>query len=526
MNQFMTFQRKSPIITACFILLIASINILGCKQKEVKTTLDVTPDELYEQMANKPALKGKATGESFCWQARVGMGRFIDYYELTGDTEWLDAGIKYYDYLLGRREKDPDGYMGWIGPYIYDKNYWQDALVGDAILFASILDFSVLVMEDEKLREKYEDKALSYVETAKRDLIEKWDHRGCWNEDGPYGGYIGFSKYFKPGEITEWVDVPDVTRSKVSHPFNKQMDVAEVCLRIHRITGEKKYWNIAEKIYFTVKSRFQYFDDHYCWNYWEPLYPGDVDFENNMTRHWVGVHMWRSGYQAGEVGKIVEAYHYGIVFDKQDIQRMINTNLDVMWNGDRGKPEFINSNGLGADHDTTGVTEWRATYGHSNDFRNQGQLWTGLLDFDQTIRDLYEQRFEDKSSPQYQSYEKRILANPPSFDRKHSENNVDVPKVNFTESKDLYLAAVLPHIIPADGEAIIICNSWNPGELMIDLYTEDDEKVANLFKGDIGEGVFMIKWDGKDPEGKADFSGDYKIRWTINDGYREFPVVI
>ena len=115
-------------------------------------------------------------------------------------------------------------------------------------------------------------------------------------------------------------------------------------------------------------------------NYWEPLYPGDVDFENNMTRHWVRC-TWRSGYQAGEVGKIVEAYHYGIVFDKQDIQRMINTNLDVMeWR--QGKPEFINSNGLGADHDTTGVTEWRATYGHSNDLEiraNSGQGFSILI---------------------------------------------------------------------------------------------------------------------------------------------------
>jgi hypothetical protein len=98
------------------------------------------------------------------------MNEYIDNYELTKDTEWLDAGIKYYDYLLNRRETDPDGYQGWIGPYIYDKTYWQDALVGDAILFASILDFSVLVNGDNKLKEKYGDKAMSYVETAKKML--------------------------------------------------------------------------------------------------------------------------------------------------------------------------------------------------------------------------------------------------------------------------------------------------------------------------------------------------------------------
>jgi len=215
------------------------------------------------------------------------------------------------------------------------------------------------------------------------------------------------------------------------------------------------------------------------------------------------------------------------VFDKQDMQRILNTNLKVMWNRDKKNPVFINSNGLGVEHDTTGVAHWRSVYGHSNDFKNQGQLWTSLLDFDQTVRDLYELRFKnDEDSPRYQAYKKRVLVNPPGFDRKHSKNRVDVPEVNFTESKDLNLAAVLPRTIPAEGQSIIICNSWNPGKLMIDLYTTSGKKVANIYQGDIGVGLFMIKWDGKNPEGEKRYSGNYKIRWTINDGYREFPVVI
>ena len=520
----MSLNQKTSLITNLILFLISGVSFIACGQKQVP---DTTPDQLYGRMVSRPSLQGNSTGENFCWQARSGMGSFIQYYEVTGNTEWLDAGIKYYDYLLGRRETDPDGYKGWIGPYIYDKNYWQDALVGDAILFAGILDFSVLVMEDDHLRKKYRDKALSYVETAKRDLIEKWDHRGCWYVDGPFGGYLGYSKYFKPGDIKEWIEAPGVTRSNVSHPFNKQMDVAEVCLRIHRIKKKKKYWDIAEKIYFTVKSRFQFFDDHYCWNYWEPLHPGDIDFENNKTLHWVGVHMWRSGYQASEVGKIVEAYHYGIVFNETDIQRIINTNLNVMWNKDLVTPVFINSNGLGSEQDTTGLAQWRKAYGHSNDFRNQGQLWTGLLDFDQTIRDLYALRFEnDNNSLEYQSYKKNVLSNPPGFHRKHSTSDVNIPEVIFTESKDLNLAAVLPHKIPAGGQSIIICNSWNSGQLEIDLYKTSGEKVVNLFKGNVKAGLFMMKWDGKAPEGQGKYSGEYKIRWTINNGYREHPVII
>lgn len=487
----------------------------------------ITPDELYQKMSGNPALQGSSTGESFCWQARSGMGRFIEYYELTGKQEWLDAGVKYYDFLLEKRETDPDGYKGWIGPYIYGKQYQQDALVGDAILFGGFLDFSVLVLEDKELKKKYGDKALSYVESAKKDLIEKWDKRGCWYVDGPFGGYIGYSKFLNGGNLKEWVELPEVSRAGISHPFNKQMDVGEVCLKLHRITGEPKYWDIAERIYYTAKSRFQYFDDHYCWNYWEPLYPGDVGFGNNTTLHWVGVHMWRSGYQAGEVGKIVEAYHYGCVFDKQDIQRIIHTNLNVMWNKDKEKPEFINSNGLGAEHDTTGLADFRKTYGHSNAFRDQGELWTALLGFDQTIRDLFELRFKgDKNPTAYKTYMRNILANPPGFKRKYIKGEVSVPLINFTESKDLYLAAVLPSRIPANGQSVIICNTWKPGELQIDLYSADGEKLANLYKGMIKEGLFMMKWDGKDPAGRTSYKGDYRIRWTISNGCREFPVSV
>lgn len=478
-------------------------------------------------------MKKNAKGENFCWNARVGMDQYINNYRLTKDTDWLDAGVKYYDFLIGRMDTDPEGYKGWIGPYGYDGRYYQDALVGDAILLSSILDFSVLVLEDEMLKSKYGDKANSYVEIAKKDFVEKWDKRGCWYEDGPYGSYIGLSKFLKSDNLKEWVYAPEVSRAGISHPFNKQMDAGEVCLRLHRITGDKFYWNRAEKIYFTAKSRFQYFDDHYCWNYWEPLYPGDVDLKRKTTNHWVGVHPWRSGYQAGEVGKIVEAFHYGMVFDEQDIQRIINTNLNVMWNKDRVNPRFINSNGLGADNDTTGLGAFKAAYGHSNVTKNAGELWTALLDFDQTIRDLYELRFkDDKNSMQRRRYENTVLKNPPSFKREYARSEVTIPVINFTECKDLYLAAVLPHIITKGEKTIIICKSWISDILEIDLYSTEGKKIKNLYKGkiggtkEIGGGVFITTWDGKDPSKKETYKGDFKIRWTIGNGYREFPITI
>jgi hypothetical protein len=253
----------------------------------------------------------------------------------------------------------------------------------------------------------------------------------------------------------------------------------------------------------------------------------DVNLQRNTTRQWVGVHEWRSGYQAGEVGKIVFAYHHGIVFDKQDMQRILNTNLKVMWNGDKVNPKFINSNGLGKEMDTTGVAGFRRAWGHSNDFRNSGELWTSLLDFDQTIRDLYELRYkENKESESYLHYKNTILVNSPGFNRKEAIGKNKIPKIDFTECKDLNCAAVLPHNISDKEKSIIICKSWISGDLKIDVYSMKDKLITNLYDGKIKDGFFMITWDGKDPAGKTKLKGDYKVRWTINGGYREFPVVI
>ena len=182
----------------------------ACVHKVIK--LETTPEELSEKMIHNPAFIENANGENFCWHARVGLDQFVENYEFTKDTKWLDAGIKYYDFLIGKMATDPDGYKGWIGVYGYDDNYWQDALVGDAILIEGILDFSVLVLEDNALKAKYGDKAKSYVEIAKKDFVEKWDKRGCWIDDGPYGGYIEFGKFLKKDNLTEWIEAPEESR--------------------------------------------------------------------------------------------------------------------------------------------------------------------------------------------------------------------------------------------------------------------------------------------------------------------------
>ncbi|MCK4965668.1 hypothetical protein KAS50_01480, partial [bacterium] len=490
--------------------------------------LDITPEELYQKLLDSPAIKEYPKGGKFCWRARIGMNEFIDNYKETKDTRWLAACEKYNDFLINNMDTDPDGYKGWIGPHVGNKKRWGDEQVSDAILMTSILDFSVLVLEDESLKKVYGEKAKSYLEIAKKDFFEKWDRRDCWREDGAYGAYVFFYKYLEPGNLTEWKSDTKRKVRRQNMPFNMQLDVVQVCLRVYRLTGEKFYRDKAEKICLYTKRRFQYFDDHYVWSYWEPFGLGDIDFENKTTRHWVGVHPYRSGYQAGEVKKIAEAYHYGLVFNEQDIKRMINTNLEVMWNKDLENPDFINSNGLAPD--TTGLGAFRERYGHSNVKRNSGQLWTGLLDFSQTIRDIYSIQLKNESK-KLARFKKWAEENPPGFKRKFAKGEISVPQMDFTDCRYLNMAAVMPNIIEEGKESVIICKSWKAGELEIALYSKNG-KIKTLYKGPIegssdnGSGFFLVKWDGTNPDKNEKYKGDYRIRWTFGNEYREFPVVI
>jgi hypothetical protein len=402
-----------------FILFLAGWLCFPCPlmaQDNIK--LNTTPQALYERMSNNPSFKQNAKGEAFCWHARSGMDQFIANYRLTKETEWLDAAVKYFDFLIGKMDTGPDGYRGWIGPYMYDNKYWIDSHVGDALLISGMLDFSVLVLEDKELKKKYKDKANLYVEIAKKELIEKNDKRGTWKEDGPIGSYVSYEKYMEPENFKAWKYGSEVLKSGLTHPFNKQNDMALVCIQLHRITGSKLYFDRAEKIFLRMKRQLQYYDNHYEWNYWEPFGLWDIDMEKKTTVHWIGINP-SAGYQSREVAQIVEAYHHGIVFDETDIKRLITTNLEVMWNKDSENPAFTNSN----------VAHRPIKPGE----KPTGALWTSLLPFDQRIRDLYEMRFKDNSSTSsgYLLYKNTIANNPPSFERKHAKKKVKLPRGGF-----------------------------------------------------------------------------------------------
>jgi hypothetical protein len=495
------------IATARWLVLLPAL--AGCWAQQSRPS----PEAAYHRAISNPAFPKEGFGESFCWHAAVGLRAFVSGYQASGDTAWLDWGVKYYDFLIAKMETGPDGYKGWIGPYIYDQTVWCDVHVGDAILLDGLLAFSEMVLKDGTLAAKYGEAARRYVAVAESDVIEKWDARGTWYEDGPFGGYISWNRYCRPGDLKNWALRNDIIKSNLSLPFNKQEDMGAVAMKLYRITGLRKYRDKAEKIFALKKSRFQYFDDHYVWNYWEPLAPSDVDEPAGKTLHWIGVHPYRN-YQSGEVAKIVEAYDTGIVFDRQDIERILNTNLKAMWNGDRLDPKFRNSNS---------TLPWPP--GAAPENNTAGALWTALLPFSQTVRDLYEAQLRREGRGGREYFETVVKKTPPGFRRKYAAEPKALPAFPLHECPEVNFAAALPSVFRAGTSTLLMANVIVPGEIEIALYSAGGGKLERVLNRERRSGLVIYRWDGNDPEKAKRFRGDYRIRWTVGpNSYREFPV--
>jgi hypothetical protein len=467
-----------------------------------------SPEAFYRQIMNDSGMSRHGYGEQFCWVARYYQPTFLKAYQAWQDTAWLDWTVTYDDFLVSKMQTGPDGYKGWIGPYEYDGSVWCDVHVGDALLAGGMLEFAEIVLKDDALRRKYGDTARRYVELARRDVIEKWDRRGTSEEDGPYGAYRSWNRYGALGELKTWRERSQIAGSNLALPFNKQNDMALVALRLYRITGEQRDRRRAEKIFAYQKSRFQYFDHHVVWNYWEPFGPRDVDVEAGKTRHWVGVHPYRN-YQEREVEQMVEAWRSGVVFTSQDIQRMLNTNLKVMWNGDTNDPKFRNSNAtlpLAPDASPRKDTA--------------GTLWGALAPFSQTVRDLERSKLAPGAGTMAEVarayFENAPDAAPPGFG-KSTRHELSPP-----ECASLNLSAALPSVVNAGGETLLIANLLVPAEMEIGVYSADGSKQeALLYRGN-RRGLRIVTWRPQ-PAGR----GAHRVRWTVNGaGYREFTVQV
>lgn len=331
--------------------------------------------ETYIINASKSRYCDKEMGEEIGWLISPFLNGFYYGYMATEDTKWIDNLIDWADSWIRRGIKEPDGYIGWPkkgSGGSYSKDLYMDSLLGEAMAFCPIILMSKEILDNPFLKEKYGKKAEEYIKLAEI-IFEKWDKRGCWRETKAGGVWVvpPFGIDEKTGNWTEGYERKD--KDGFTHPANKQNHIAMYLLALYDATKKPVYKERAEKWFKEMKSRMKLKDKYYVWNYWDPA--GEWDYKSDGSpKHWIGVHP-NGGYYAIDVEGIVCAYEHGIVFTKEDIEILIRTNRDFMWNGEINGAKFKRIDGGAPD------PRWQNT---------PGVLWVSLIFYDETLRKIFE----------------------------------------------------------------------------------------------------------------------------------------
>lgn len=318
----------------------------------------------------------KEMGEELGWLVSPFLNGFYYGFLATKDPKWIELLIDWTDACIRRAVKEPDGYLGWPkgdGGGGESKEYSADSLPGEAMMLRSVVLMAEVIRKSPVLKDKFGNKAESYIAFAEK-IFEKWDARDCWREVKNGGVWVvpafGIDKH-----TGQWsAGYGDRKTTGFTNPDNKENHIARWMLAMHDVTGKPVYRERAEKWFRVMKSRIKTRDGgkYLVWNYWEPAGPWDYK-SNGAPKHWVGVHP-NGGYYDIDVEAIVAAFEHQLVFTRSDIDKLIATNREFMWNQKLEGAKFQRIDGEQPD------PRWK---------NSPGLLWEALVPYDETLRKIF-----------------------------------------------------------------------------------------------------------------------------------------
>ena len=317
-------------------------------------------------------------GEGIGWLVSPFLNGFYYGYLATHDDKWADLLIDWTDAWIRRGVKEPDGCLGWPkadgASTTAMPGLLTDNILGEAMGLRPVVLMAATILKTPSLKEKHGRKASGYLALAEK-VFDKWDRRRCWREVKA-GGLWVVPPFGIDRRTGQWTDGYQRRGTDgFSLPANKQNFVALWLLAMHEVTKKPVYRQRAEKWWRLMKSRMRLRGGgkYFVWNYWDPAGPWDYK-PDGSPKHWVGVHP-NGGYYAIDVEGIVTAQEHGLVFGKEDLQRLIATNRDFMWNQQVQGARFQRIDGGKPD------PRWKDS---------PGVLWTALTPHDDLLRKVFE----------------------------------------------------------------------------------------------------------------------------------------
>ena len=315
-------------------------------------------------------------GEELGWIVSPVLNGFHYGYLATRDQKWRERLIDWTDSCIRRVVKEPDGFPGWPkgngggGPTV---GFNADSLLGEAMLLRPALLAAAAIQKQASPPESWRHWAKGLIEFSET-IFTKWDSRNAWRTT-PDGG-VWVVPDFGIDLLTGAWSAGYATRQQTgfTNPANKQNHIARWLLALHAATGKQIYRDRADAWFRVLRSRMRIRGDgkFFVWNYWDPAGPWDRKPDGSL-KHWVGVHP-NGGYYAIDLEGIVDAFKAGLVFTRADVDRLIATNRDFMWNQQVAGAAFQRIDGGEVD------ARWK---------QSPGLLWEALLPYDATLRRVY-----------------------------------------------------------------------------------------------------------------------------------------
>ncbi len=283
-----------------------------------------TPERMA-QFASQP--------EDIVWQGSQYIRVAYVAYLLTADPKYLDMFVERMDTLCDQLTTGPDGKRGWYG-LAYDlfrhpdhPDRAVDVQITSFQIAGMLADFARVIQGDEALQPTYGAKVEEYLALA-QELVDKWEARGSYRDLG-----VGGAVY------TTHPDLHPV-KGDLTQPQNKLSKLCRALIHLYAATGREDYLVKAIKLGTRFKHNMTLVDDHYEWNYLNPAGAWDINPDKpEAWKHWIGTEH-RGAYYNLSVQFAVALYEHGLVFDAVDMQRFVNTQVNMCWNGDLASPAW------------------------------------------------------------------------------------------------------------------------------------------------------------------------------------------
>jgi len=318
----------------------------------------------------------KEMGEELGWKVSPFLNGFYYGYLATRDAKWIEMLIDWTDACIRRGIKEPDGFIGWPkgnGGGGESSEFMADSLLGEAMMLRTVVLMSDVIRKGPGLKKTYGAKADGYIALAEK-TFKKWDSRDCWRQV-PGGGVWVVPDFGIDSKKGGWsAGYAERKTTGFTNPANKENHIARWMLAMYDVTNKAIYRERAKDWFGVMAARMKLRKNgkYFVWNYWDPAGPWDYK-PDGSPKHWVGVHP-NGGYYDIDVEAIVSAFEHKIVFGRSQIEILIATNRDFMWNQKVEGAKFQRIDGGEAD------SRWQ---------NSPGVLWEALVPHDQTLRKIF-----------------------------------------------------------------------------------------------------------------------------------------